>query len=80
MVFYQVFRIFIKKDGTHTHSIEYKDDYKAALQRYFNIIAADLANVDIVYNAAYLIDYRGSMHRHEVFDNRPPEPESTDEQ
>lgn len=68
-MFFQVIRIFFKGDNK-SNSVEYFDDYELALQRYFNIIAADLANAEVTYNAAYLIDNGGSVIRHEVFDRR----------
>ena len=68
-MFYQVIRIFFKGENK-SNSVEYFDDYDAALQRYFNIIAADLANDQVTYNAAYLIDNGGTVIRHEVFDRR----------
>ena len=68
-MFFQVIRIFFKGE-TRSNSVEYFDDYNAALQRYFNIIAADLANDQVTYNAAYLIDNGGAVIRHEVFDRR----------
>lgn len=68
-MFYQVIRVFFK-GATKSNSVEYFDSYDAALQRYFNVIAADLANNEVTYNAAYLIDNGGNMMRHEVFDRR----------
>ena len=68
-MFYQVVRVFIK-GGKTTHSIEFKEDRDEALQRYFNIIAADLANDEITYNAAYIIDSNGLMIEGRVFDRR----------
>lgn len=68
-MFYQVIRIFFK-GANKSHSVEYKDDYEVALQRYFNIIAADLADAQVTYNAAYLIDNGGNVIRKEVFDRR----------
>lgn len=73
-MFFQVIRIFFK-GSNKSNSVEYFDEYDSALQRYFNIIAADLANPEVTYNAAYLIDNGGTMIRHEVFDRREPEPE-----
>ncbi len=70
--FYQIIRVFIKA-GKETHSIEFKTDKDAALQRYFNIIAADLASADITYNAAYIIDSNGRMMKGRVFDRRTEE-------
>jgi len=73
-MFYQVIRIFFK-GATKSHSVEYNDSYDSALQRYFNVIAADLANNEVTYNAAYMIDSNGGVMRSEVFDRRPaPEP------
>ena len=71
-MFYQVVRVFIKS-GKETHSIEFKEDRDEALQRYFNIIAADLASADITYNAAYIIDSNGLMIEGRVFDRRTEE-------
>ena len=68
-MFYQVIRIVFKGE-TKSHSVEYKTDYEVALQRYFNIIAADLADAQVTYNAAYLIDNGGNVIRKEVFANR----------
>lgn len=73
-MFYQVFRIFFKGEAK-SHSIEYHDNYDSALQRFFNVISADLSNQEVTYNAAYIIDGYGTMIRHEVFDRRQPEPE-----
>ena len=68
-MFFQVIRIFFK-GATKSHSVEYHDSYESALQRYFNIIAADLANEQVTYNAAYLVDNDGNMIRRDVFDRR----------
>lgn len=71
-IFYQIIRVFIKA-GKETHSIEFKTYKDAALQRYFNIIAADLADAAITYNAAYIIDSNGLMLEGRVFDRRTEE-------
>ena len=71
-MFYQVIRIFFKGEA-RSNSVEYFDDYSAAQQRYFNIIAADLANNEVTYNAAYLIDNAGNVLRKDVFDRRETE-------
>ena len=68
-MFYQVIRIFFKGE-THSNSVEYFNSDELALQRYFNIIAADLANNEVTYNAAYLIDNAGNVLRKDVFDRR----------
>ena len=70
-MFYQVIRIILK-GAAHSHSVEYHDDLNSALQRFFNIIAADLADNDVTYNAAYLIDNGGNVIRKDVFDRREP--------
>lgn len=72
-----VIRIFYKGEA-ETHSVEFKDTYLEAQQRYYGIIAADLANPDVTYQAAYIIDARGLMLDGKVFD-RTPEPEPEEE-
>lgn len=72
---YAVIRIYYKGDK-ETHSVEFKDTYLEAQQRYYNIIASDLANPDITYQAAYIINASGLMMDGKVFDRTPaPEPE-----
>lgn len=68
-MFFQIVRVFFKGDK-ETHSVEFKSDRNEAIQRYFNIIAADLANAEITYNAAYIIDSNGLMLEGRVFDRR----------
>ncbi len=68
--FYSVVRIFFKGDA-ETHSVEHKSTLLDAQKRYFNIIAADLANDDITYQAAYIIDSNGMMVEGRVFDRTP---------
>lgn len=41
---------------TETHSIEQRDDYRAALARFHNIIAADLGAEAVTYCAAFLLN------------------------
>lgn len=68
-MFWSIVRQFYK--GTaETHSVEVKADKDSALQRYFNIIAADLADASITYNACYVIDSNGVMIEGRVFDRR----------
>ena len=74
---FAIIRIFYKGDK-ETHSVEFKDSYFEAEQRYYGIIAADLANPDVTYQAAYIIDARGLMLDGKVFD-RTPEPEPEEE-
>lgn len=76
---FAVIRIYYKGDK-ETHSVEFKDSYFEAQQRFYNIIASDLANADVTYQAAYIIDARGLMLDGKVFDRTPaPEPEPEEE-
>ena len=70
---FAVIRIFFKGDA-ETHSVEFKATRDAAMQRYFGIIAADLVNEEITYQAAYIIDSKGIMIEGRVFDRRSTEP------
>lgn len=70
---FAIIRIFYKGD-TETHSVEFKDSYFEAQQRYYNIIAADLGNAEVTYQATYIINASGLMLDGKVFD-RTPEPE-----
>lgn len=72
---FTVVRVFFKGEA-ETHSVEFKSTYFEAQQRYYGIIAADLANPDITYQAAYIINASGLMMDGKVFDRTPaPEPE-----
>lgn len=74
-----VIRIFYKGEA-ETHSVEFKDSYFEAQQRFYNIIASDLANPDVTYQAAYIINASGLMMDGKVFDRTPaPEPEPEEE-
>ena len=53
------------------HSVEYKDTFLDAQRRFYNIVAADLANSEITYQATYIIDSNGLMLESRVFDRRP---------
>lgn len=76
---FAVIRIYYKGEK-ETHSVEFKDSYFEAQQRYYNIIASDLANPDITYQAAYIINANGLMMDGKVFDRTPaPEPEPEEE-
>lgn len=73
-----VVRIFFKGEA-ETHSVQFFDTYIEAQQRYYNVIAADLASEDITYQAAYIINAVGLMMDGKVFDRTPeptPEPEA----
>ena len=73
-MFYTVIRQFFKGEN-ETHSMEIKTDRETAVQRFFNILAADLADSTITYNAAYIIDSNGLMIEGRVFDRRTQEGE-----
>lgn len=75
---FAVIRIYYKGDK-ETHSVEFKDTYFEAQQRFYNIIASDLANADITYQAAYIINASGLMMDGKVFD-RTPAPETEPEE
>lgn len=83
--FYQVLRIFFKND-TAARSVEFFDEYNDAEIRYYSIIATDIANPQIEYHSAYIIDAYGRVMEFKVFDRRDfsepepePEPEPTPE-
>lgn len=69
-MFYSVIRIFFKGDA-ETHSVQQFSELKDAQKRYFNIIASDLADNNITYQACYIIDSSGLMVEGRVFDRRP---------
>ena len=76
-MFWTVVRQFFK--GTaETHSMEVKQTKEAAIQRYFNILAADLADTTITWNACYVIDSTGLMIEGRVFDRRVDEEEENE--
>ena len=70
---FSIVRIFCK-GAAETHSIEFRDTLLEAQQRFFNIVAADLANAEITYQACYIIDANGLMLEGRVFDRRDPVP------
>ena len=58
-IFYIVTRIFFK--GTEkNNSIQYFSNKLEASQRFYNIIAADLANADVTYQYADIRDSQGN--------------------
>lgn len=73
-MFYSVIRIFFKGEA-ETHSVQQFDTLQDAQKRYFNIIAADLADASITYQSAYIIDSNGLMMEGRVFDRRTAESE-----
>lgn len=66
-MFFTVIRQFFK-GNTETHSVEVKQSLEEARKRFFGIIAADLNDADITYQAAYIIDSNGLMIEGRVFD------------
>lgn len=65
-MFYQVIRIFFK--GTQeTHSVQFFDTQREAQKRYYSILAADLANDEITYSAAYIINSAGQIVEERIF-------------
>jgi len=75
---YAIVRIYYKGEA-ETHSVEYRDTLLDAQQRYYNILAVDLADKNITYQACYVIDAKGLMVEGRVFDRRPPQPEPESE-
>ena len=68
-MFYTVIRQFYKGD-VETHSVERKETLEDARKRYFGIIATDLNDSAITWQAAYVIDSNGLMVEGRVFDRR----------
>ena len=73
-IFYSVIRIFYK-GATETHSVQQYSDMREAQKRFYNIVGADLADNDITYQAAYIIDSNGVVCDWKVFDRRAEEVE-----
>jgi ferritin-like protein len=71
--FYIVTRLFYK-GSEETHSVQIITDHRQATQRFYNIIAADLADNDVTYQFASIVDCRGNSVdglRPVVYDRRP---------
>ena len=73
-MFIMLVRIFFT--NTVNHSVQYfkQEDYQtrqemiqAATARYHNILAADLQNETVTYNACYMIDDTGYVMDKDVF-------------
>ena len=71
-MFYTIVRQFFK-GSAETHSMEIKQTKEEAILRYFSILAADLGNNEITWNACYVIDSNGLMIEGRVFDRRETE-------
>ena len=57
-IFFIVTRIFIK-NGNETHSVQIFTDERQATQRFYGIIAADLADNAVTYQFASICDSFG---------------------
>ena len=75
-LFYLVVRVFLK-NGKYNHSIQEIRDVRQAKQRYYNIIAADLADNDVLYQYCSITDCYGNNVDGllPVVDDRRPAPE-----
>lgn len=69
-IFYIVVRVFLRFDGSESHSTEYfkQEDYasidellRATRARYHNIISADLQNKNISYQQCFVMDNGGNF-------------------
>ena len=73
--FYIVIRIFYK-NNKYSHSIEEIADRRQAEQRYYNVIAADLADNAVTYQFAMVLDSMGNtLLKPVVYDRRNEEQE-----
>ena len=71
--FYVVFRFFYK-GATETHSTQFFTDKRQATQRFYNIIAQDLADDDITFQYVELKDcFSNDVDgiRPVIYDRRP---------
>jgi len=72
-IFYIITRVFIK-NGSESHSVEIKDNRRQATQRFYNIVAADLADNSVTYQFVSLCDNYGNLVdglKPVVYDRRP---------
>lgn len=58
-IFYIITRI-IYKGETESHSVEIKTDRRQATQRFYNIVAADLADNAVTYQFCSICDCYGN--------------------
>lgn len=65
---------FSESTGKESHSIQTFDDDTKARKRYYNILAADIDNMDIEYELVQIVREDGICIASQVFDNRKPEP------
>lgn len=73
-LFYIIIRVFYR-GASETHSVEIKTDRRQATQRFYNIIASDLADDTITYQYCEIRDCYGNdvdgLHP-VVYDRRTP--------
>lgn len=72
-MFYIVIRIY-NKGNQQNHSVQEFTDRRAATQRFYNIIAADLADTDVTYQYTEIRDCFGGMVdglNPVIYDRRP---------
>lgn len=71
-VFYKVYRLFIKGTQTPSRSVEFFNTYAEAEVRFYQIIAADIANPEITYHECFVRDNYGVTPNglDKVFDRR----------
>lgn len=78
-LFYQLIRVFFKgtaESPTPSHSVQYFPTFEEAEKRYYAVIASDIANAEVIYHEAYIINSKGVVREYKVFDRRVwPEPE-----
>lgn len=63
---YAITRLRIK-NGTHSASIEYRNNEQAAYARYFEILAADLLDVNVTFNVSSIITPDGKIKENRAF-------------
>ncbi len=71
--FYIVTRLFYK-GSAETHSVQILTDRRQATQRFYNTIAADLADNDVTYQFASIVDCYGNPVdgiKPVIYDRRP---------
>ena len=72
-IFYLVVRAFIK-NGTESHSVELKQTFDEAENRFYSIVASDIANNEIEYMSAYVLrSDTGTVELFKIKDRREVE-------
>lgn len=88
-MFLMLLRVYFKGNNKQ-NSVQYfmlsdynnsvDDMVRAGKARYHNVIAADLGDADVTYNAAYLMDQAGNAVEPFFCDDRRPSPAPEPEQ